>query len=79
MAELPESDPTSDGIVRRLARYRVRLGFVAARWRALAGASRRRGASRPARRLPRSGKALRIWAAGHLEKGREVTVSGPYR
>jgi protein-S-isoprenylcysteine O-methyltransferase Ste14 len=25
------------------------------------------------------GEALRIWAAGHLEKGREVTKSGPYR
>ena len=24
------------------------------------------------------GEALRIWAAGHLEKGREVTTSGPY-
>ncbi len=25
------------------------------------------------------GEAIRIWAAGHLEKGREVTMSGPYR
>ncbi|MEX2273724.1 MAG: isoprenylcysteine carboxylmethyltransferase family protein [Vicinamibacterales bacterium] len=25
------------------------------------------------------GEAIRIWAAGHLEKGREVTTSGPYR
>jgi protein-S-isoprenylcysteine O-methyltransferase Ste14 len=25
------------------------------------------------------GEAVRIWAAGHLEKGREVTSSGPYR
>ena len=24
------------------------------------------------------GEALRIWAAGHLEKGREVTTTGPY-
>jgi protein-S-isoprenylcysteine O-methyltransferase Ste14 len=24
------------------------------------------------------GEAIRLWAAGHLEKGREVTVSGPY-
>ena len=24
------------------------------------------------------GEAIRIWAAGHLEKGREVTASGPY-
>ena len=26
-----------------------------------------------------SGEALRVWAAGHLEKSREVTSSGPYR
>src|SRR5216683_430178 len=25
------------------------------------------------------GEALRIWAAGHLNKSREVTSSGPYR
>jgi protein-S-isoprenylcysteine O-methyltransferase Ste14 len=25
-----------------------------------------------------AGEAMRIWAAGHLEKGREVTASGPY-
>ena len=26
-----------------------------------------------------AGEAIRVWAAGHLEKGREVTSSGPYR
>lgn len=25
------------------------------------------------------GEAVRVWAAGHLEKGREVTRSGPYQ
>ena len=25
------------------------------------------------------GEGLRVWAAGHLEKGREITRSGPYR
>ena len=25
------------------------------------------------------GQAVRVWAAGHLEKSREVTRSGPYR
>jgi protein-S-isoprenylcysteine O-methyltransferase Ste14 len=25
------------------------------------------------------GEAMRLWAAGHLDKGREVTQSGPYR
>jgi len=61
-----------------LARYRVRLGFLSAI-----------GALWLARPTPRSlalgaivavaGEGLRIWAAGHLEKGREVTASGPYR
>ena len=61
-----------------LARRRVPLGFVfgvAAIWLA-----------RPtARTLPIgaaiaiAGEAFRIWAAGHLEKGKEVTSSGPYR
>jgi protein-S-isoprenylcysteine O-methyltransferase Ste14 len=61
-----------------LARYRVRLGFVAAvsalllarptmRTLAIGGA------------IAIAGELLRVWAAGHLEKGREVTVSGPYR
>ena len=26
-----------------------------------------------------AGEALRVWAAGHLDKSREVTRSGPYR
>lgn len=26
-----------------------------------------------------AGQSLRVWAAGHIEKGREVTRSGPYR
>ncbi|HEX5069377.1 MAG TPA: isoprenylcysteine carboxylmethyltransferase family protein [Vicinamibacterales bacterium] len=26
-----------------------------------------------------AGEVLRIWASGHIEKGREVTRSGPYR
>ncbi len=26
-----------------------------------------------------TGQAIRLWAAGHLEKSREVTTSGPYR
>ena len=63
---------------RRLARLRVPLGFVSAivvmwlatpTWPTLAWG------------LPLAalGEALRIWAAGHLEKSREVTRSGPYR
>ena len=61
-----------------LARRRVAIGFIAglaAIWLSqptprtlLIGAA-----------IAVLGEAMRIWAAGHLEKGREVTVSGPYR
>ena len=61
-----------------LARRRVPLGFlagIAALW-----------LSDPTPRtltigaiVAAIGEAVRIWAAGHLEKGREVTSSGPYR
>jgi uncharacterized membrane protein len=65
-------------IVLMLARWRVPLGFFCA------------GAFLYlARPTPRSlaiggaialvGEMMRMWAAGHLEKGREVTQSGPYR
>ena len=63
---------------RRIARYRVRLGFPAAAlalWLARpTPTSLVLGAV-----LALAGESLRIWAAGHLEKGREVTVTGPYR
>ena len=61
-----------------LARYRVALGFATAMiafWLA--------------RPTPRSvaigaivalaGESIRVWAAGHIDKGREITTSGPYR
>ena len=61
-----------------LARLRVPLGFLSA---AIAF-----GLARPswlwwAAGLGAAvvGEILRIWAAGHLEKGREITTSGPYR
>ena len=64
-------------IVTRLARSRVPLGFVFGLVVILL-----------ARPTPRSvmiggavalvGETFRMWAAGHLEKGREVTRSGPY-
>jgi protein-S-isoprenylcysteine O-methyltransferase Ste14 len=63
---------------RILARYRVRLGMlaaVAAFW--LAKPTLRSVAAGTA--VACVGEALRLWAAGHLEKGREVTASGPYR
>jgi protein-S-isoprenylcysteine O-methyltransferase Ste14 len=63
---------------RWLARRRVPIGFVAgalALW--LAQPTRRSLASGAG--IAIFGEMVRIWAAGHLEKGREVTVSGPYR
>jgi protein-S-isoprenylcysteine O-methyltransferase Ste14 len=65
-------------LVRSLARYRVRLGFpcaVIALW--LAQPTRRSLAGGAV--VAVAGEVVRIWAAGHLEKGREVTASGPYR
>ena len=65
-------------LVVRVARLRVRLGFVTAAvvlllarpsWGSIAA-----GAA-----IASVGEALRVWAAGHLEKSREVTKSGPYR
>ena len=71
-------DEPSPGILRRLARRRVSLGFVcgaAVLWLARpTGATLLEGLVFVA-----AGEGLRIWAAGHLEKGREVTCSGPYR
>jgi len=65
-------------MTRLLARWRVFLGFVFAAialWLAtptprplLIGAA-----------IAIAGEAIRLWAAGHLEKSKEVTQSGPYR
>ena len=65
-------------MTRLLARWRVFLGFVFAAivmW--LATPTRNSllfGAA-----IAVIGECLRLWAAGHLEKSREVTRSGPYR
>ena len=65
-------------MTRLLARWRVFLGFVFAAivlW--LAAPTRQSlliGAA-----IAALGESLRIWAAGHLEKSKEVTQSGPYR
>jgi protein-S-isoprenylcysteine O-methyltransferase Ste14 len=65
-------------MVARLARLRVPLGFIAAvlvLW--LAAPTRSTLALGAA--VAALGEALRVWAAGHLNKSREVTTSGPYR
>jgi hypothetical protein len=65
-------------MIATLARLRVPAGFVCGAlvlWLArptartiVAGAS-----------IALIGECLRIWASGHLNKAREVTISGPYR
>jgi hypothetical protein len=61
----------------RLARWRVRLGYffgiVAFLLATPTPQSLVIGAA-----VGAIGEALRVWAAGHLEKGREVTRTGPY-
>ena len=61
-----------------LARRRVPLGFVAA-CATLILAQPTWQSWRAGLLVAAAGEAIRIWAAGHLEKGREVTRSGPYR
>ena len=65
-------------LMARLARFRVPLGFAAGilvlvlarpTWPSLAAGTI----------VALAGETIRIWAAGHLEKSREVTRSGPYR
>ena len=64
-------------MLRRIARLRVTMGFVAGAvalwlaqptWQSLAIGGL----------IALAGEGVRVWAAGHLEKGREVTTSGPY-
>ncbi len=65
-------------VVRVLARYRVALGGLMAAvtvWCSQpTGTSLLVGGA-----IAALGAALRLWAAGHVEKSREVTSSGPYR
>ena len=65
-------------LVEVLARRRVPLGFAAAVV-ALVMAQPTWESWRVGLLIAFFGEAVRIWAAGHLEKGREVTRSGPYR
>ncbi len=65
-------------VAERLARWRVPLGFLAA-VSALVLAQPTWTTWRTGIGIAVVGEAIRIWAAGHLEKGREVTRSGPYQ
>ena len=70
--------PANSAVIVTLARRRVALGFVSGGlvlWLA-----RPTGTTLVAGTLIAiAGECLRVWASGHLDKAREVTVSGPYR
>ena len=62
----------------RLARFRVAVGFVFGAmvfWLSEPTS----GTIAIGAAVGALGEAIRIWAAGHLQKSREVTSSGPYR
>jgi protein-S-isoprenylcysteine O-methyltransferase Ste14 len=64
-------------MLRRIARLRVTIGFIASvavLW--LAQPTLQSFAAGAV--IAAIGEGIRLWAAGHLEKGREVTTSGPY-
>ncbi len=65
-------------IATRLARSRVPLGFVFGLIVIFLAKPTPRS-SMVGGAVALVGEAFRMWAAGHLEKGREVTRSGPYR
>jgi protein-S-isoprenylcysteine O-methyltransferase Ste14 len=67
-----------ESLARVLARRRVTLGFVFAVG-VLYFASPTRESLLAGAAIGVVGEAIRVWAAGHLEKSREVTTSGPYR
>jgi len=61
-----------------LARFRVALGWVVAPL-VLIVAQPTAGSIAVGMSMAAVGEGLRVWAAGHLNKAREVTSSGPYR
>ena len=61
-----------------LARVRVPLGFVCAAV-AYWFAAPTRSSLTAGMAIAAVGELCRIWASGHIEKGREITRSGPYR
>jgi len=65
-------------MIQSFARRRVALGFLAGAMTIILArptwSSWRIGLA-----IALVGEAIRVWAAGHLEKSREVTRSGPYR
>ena len=75
---MAEPTGTAPALTRRLARWRVRLGFAAGALALVLAQPTWRTWS-AGLLVALAGACIRLWAAGHLEKGREVTRSGPYR
>lgn len=75
---MSDSGSPSGGITAMLARRRVALGFICG-VATLALAQPTLESIVIGMSIAAIGEALRVWAAGHLNKAREVTVSGPYR
>lgn len=67
-----------DRVAASLARRRVAFGFLTAA-AVFVLATPTWASWRAGLLVAIAGEALRFWAAGHLEKSREVTSSGPYR
>lgn len=65
-------------LVRFFARWRVTIGFACGAL-AIVLVKPTRGSMVLGVPIAVLGEAIRLWASGHLEKSREVTVSGPYR
>src|SRR4051812_36087905 len=78
MTSSTERDGRSHEFARLLARWRVTLGFVVALL-VIVFAAPTWATWRIGLMVAIAGEAIRVWAAGHLEKSREVTRSGPYR
>ena len=68
----------ASALTMRLARLRVPLGFAFGAL-VLWFATPTSGTLAAGGAVACVGEAIRIWAAGHLNKAREVTRSGPYR
>jgi len=67
-----------NSVTHALARKRVSIGFVAA-LAAVLLARPTMSSWLAGLAVALLGEIIRVWAAGHLEKSREVTRSGPYR
>jgi protein-S-isoprenylcysteine O-methyltransferase Ste14 len=65
-------------MLRVLARYRVTLGFVVGTICFVLARPTKTSLMWGAG-IAIVGELIRLWAAGHIDKGREITRSGPYR